>query len=598
MLQFSSKYLVATCFFTFTLFGGVIEHEKKIQNISDVKTYINTFKEIINESIQAADINSLEKARGSIEFIFSSLEIEESTSNLIKLKDISWNLYPTFVKTYSILHGAAGEYSETFARDGFCQGIVCEDLNLRFLETFQEVKTIPFIYEDFDPNYDYTLLDTNTEESLNKIHTYVMLEDRQLDALKPILLSLKDQITECIGTPWRVSNIRAWKTSPTTEEYGPNAWHGDGLFPSVLKIMYYPLETSYEKGTIELQVSSGIYALKEGPGAWILFKNSEILHKGVSPQIGERIGVEITILPALSHDLMPISAGQNVRHPTIAWRKQFVSKHPLYKSGEIVGVNIGGGPHWSCQGWVNLEEVISSANPCPFYLFPNCRFPIESEGVKNVYTSHAIEHLNIPTVYRIFSESHRVLETGGNFIIKIPDYDKALDCWRRQDSSFFGPGWNIESVSHLWKSRNICDCPEHRAAMIFCSFFNDAHGNPFGQGTALVSNLMQDEPYFGPPVVSIDFLRDLIQNRSPFESAKELRKQIGLKETNFHYCHQTAWSREELKATLDVFGFDVISFDPNLIMETFSSISEICEMKDISTFCWAKKRCYTQTSDK
>ncbi len=91
-----------------------------------------------------------------------------------------------------------------------------------------------------------------------------------------------------------------------------------------------------------------------------------------------------------------------------------------------------------------------------------------------------MEHLNIPTVYRILSESNRILEEGGNLIIKIPDYDKALDCWRRQDPSFFGPEWGIQGVTHTWGPRGLYDCLDYRAAMIFCSFFNDAYGDPFG----------------------------------------------------------------------------------------------------------------------
>ncbi|MCX6994705.1 MAG: methyltransferase domain-containing protein [Chlamydiae bacterium] len=405
------------------------------------------------------------------------------------------------------------------------------------------------------------------------------------NALKPILLELKEPVTECIGTPWRVVNVRAWKTPPKSEEFGPSNWHTDGMPSAVLKIMFYPLGASSEKGTVALQLPHGVHTIEEGAGAWVLFRNSELVHKAVNPRIGERIAIEITLLPSLTYDLRPISAGQNARHPYTPLGKPYTSNHPRYRSGEVVGVNIGGGPNWNCAGWVNLEEVPSSSNLYPFRLFPNCRFPMEDGSVKTVYTSHAMEHLNIPTAYRALCEAHRILEEGGDLIIKIPDYDKALDCWRRQDPSFFSSGWNIESVTPSWSSKGLYDCLDYRAAMIFCSFFNDAYGNPFGSA----SGSDPGQVYFGPPIVNIDFLRDLIKDRSPSQITKELRKAIGSKENNFHFCHQAAWSREELKTILNEFGFEMVSFDPNVIIGTFGNIPGIHEMRDLSTFCWAKK---------
>lgn len=64
-------------------------------------------------------------------------------------------------------------------------------------------------------------------------------------------------------------------------------------------------------------------------------------------------------------------------------------------------------------------------------------------------------------------------------IIKVPDFDKALNYWRKGDISFFKSAWNIESVAALWQKQGVCDCIHHRATMIFCSFFHKAFGNPF-----------------------------------------------------------------------------------------------------------------------
>lgn len=583
IVRWSAQFVVLGCLLSSFLFGGVAEDESAIQKITDLKSCLSTLKTILQENVRSADKNCDEQTSSAVNSVIASIEAWKA--NPKDLDCVAWDIYPKFTKAYALLHGVKAPSDEHFLQYGFRQGVIDEKLNTNFLNAFQYAKAIPFTCEDCDPNYLSYNMGINTEERLNNSHTYVMLDDLQRDALKPIILSLKDQITECLGMPWRVATLRAWKTAPKPEEFGPNAWHKDGMPLSVLKIMYYPRGASSEKGSVELQLPE-VHAVEGEPGTWVLFKPSEIVHRALAPQVGERIAVEITILPSLTYALEPISAGQNARHPILPWQNPYASKHPLYKQGEVVGVNIGGGPKWHCGGWVNLEELASSANPNPFHLFPNCRFPIENGGTKNVYTSHAIEHLNTPTVYRVLSEAHRVLEEEGNLLIKIPDYDRALDCWRRQDSSFFGPVWNIESVTPLWSKKGVCDCLDHRAAMIFCSFFNDAYGNPFNP----TRNSNPAQAYFGPPILSVGILRDLIKDRSPSQIAKELRKVIGLKENNYHYGHQSAWSREELKAVLNEFGFEIVSFDPNVITGSFGAIPGMREMKDVSTFCWARKK--------
>lgn len=273
----------------------------------------------------------------------------------------------------------------------------------------------------------------------------------------------------------------------------------------------------------------------------------------------------------------------------------------------IEGINVGGGPFWEAPGWINLEEVVSEKNPNPFYLHPHCLFPAEEGSLQNIYTSHALEHLPETTVLRILSESFRCLKDQGNLVIKIPDYDQVLDCWRKKDASFFQSQWGIEGVVHTWRQKGICDCLDHRAAMILCSFFH--RRNPFGPAKskeeASPLNRFVEKcrsrlyrliginraPYFGPPIVDVPFLQQLIQDPShtPSSIAKELCQIIQRREKNFHFCHQSAWSRDELQQLLYRFGFEIVSFDPTQIIASFPSIPDIATMKEMSLFCWARK---------
>ncbi|PIS00624.1 MAG: hypothetical protein COT84_06435 [Chlamydiae bacterium CG10_big_fil_rev_8_21_14_0_10_35_9] len=585
--RFAVRYLKVISFTNFLfasiLFSDLKEDIDKINNISDLESCYCTFQSILEKAKEESDYNSFINAQPAISSVTSSIEYWRQ--NPQDLQHVAWDLYPKFAKAYALSHGFNIPLNESFTKLGFRQGIVDQELNSALIDAFQSVKKIPFIEEDHDPNYSFTP-GLGNGQNLNKNHTYLMLEDLQKKALLPILESLKQEIAECIGMPWKCVTVRAWKTDSEATDYGPNDWHTDGLPLSVWKLMIYPKGASYEKGTTELKVENSTLALDGGPGTWLFFKNSEVIHRGVAPKEGTRLIIEATIIPALDYDVQPIVSGQNSRHPLFPWTTPYLSSHPNYQRNEVIAINIGGGPNWSCPGWVNLEEVTSATNPHSFLLFPNCRFPMENNSIKSVYSSHAIEHLNIPTVYRILSESHRVLEKGGNLIIKIPDYDKALDCWQRQDPSFFELGWNIASITHLWGKNGICDCIDHRAAMIFCSFFNDAYGNPFASNGS--SNTAQ--AYFGPPILDVHSLRNLISGKSPSEVAEELRNHIYSKETNFRFCHQSAWSRQELESLLKEFNFEVITFDPNVIVNTFGAIPGMHEMREMSTYCWAKKK--------
>ena len=598
------KWIASTSLISSTLFGAVTEDEAKIQKISDLRTCFDTFRGILQEGIQMAEPSYLAKAQGATDDVFSLIHFFQS--NQQDMEYVSWELYPKFVRAYSLLHGSEIEPNMQFFQNGFLQGKLDDCLNQNFIDALQQAKQIPIMEEDHDPNYAFTSLygtfsglSGGIDDFLNDSHSYFMLDEAQLKALEPILQSLKQPISQCMRTPWRVASLRVWETYPgdihsNDLKIGPNNWHTDGFPLSALKIMIYPLGISSEIGTTEFQLPTGHYAPEGEPGTWIFFKNSEIVHRGIAPKINKRLSIEVTILPSLEYDFKPIAAGLNARFPIFPWMKPHVSSLQIYKKGDVIGLNIGGGPNWQCPGWGNLEEVTSPSNPHSFLLYPNCRFPSENESIPTIYTSHNLEHLNTATVYRVLSECSRTLVQNGNLVIKIPDFDRALDCWKRQDSSFFGPGWNIESVTGLWKNEGICDCLNHRAAMIFCSFFNDACGNPFDSPT------YSDGAYFGPPLADVAYLQELIQNRSPSQITKELRNLIkkdsklvkkGLyQHSPIHFCHQSAWSRDELKALLESFDFEIVSFDPPVVIEAFKSISGIAEMKDLSTFCWARKR--------
>jgi tetratricopeptide (TPR) repeat protein len=250
---------------------------------------------------------------------------------------------------------------------------------------------------------------------------------------------------------------------------------------------------------------------------------------------------------------------------------------------KIHSVNIGGGSGFNHSGWLNLD----GANTQSFKLTPECRFPLSSESVHTVYTSHCLEHLDDATVSRVLEEARRVMTDDARLILKIPDFDMVLDHWRRGEEAFFmSPIWGFESVNDTWQHRSISDSIDNRAAMIFCGFWNEAYGDDhFGHHT--IPDRVN--AYHGPPAVTLEFLNELKNGHSPHQISTNLREVVTSRERSYTFNHQNAWSRTEFTHLLLNSGFEPLSFDSELILNEFTKIPSIREMHSISMYCSIKK---------
>lgn len=247
-------------------------------------------------------------------------------------------------------------------------------------------------------------------------------------------------------------------------------------------------------------------------------------------------------------------------------------------------INIAGGPNFHAHQWLNLEVVQSKFNPKPFELSPDCQFPVAEGSIHTVYTSHCLEHLDVPTVFRVLAEVYRVLKSDGRLIIKIPDFDEVLERWQKRDATFFDERWDYKSATYTWNSRQIPDCLDYRAAMLFCGFWNEEYGDHYS------GKILQNEfAYHGPPVVRIEFLQNLMKNHTPSQISAELREVVLKNEKGFTFNHQNAWSRQEFETLLIQTGFRIKSFDKEFIIANCKYIPGMNAMKDQSIYCLAEK---------
>ncbi|MCX6994706.1 MAG: hypothetical protein NTY13_02600 [Chlamydiae bacterium] len=130
-----------------TLFAGIIEDEARLENVFDLRSCFDTFRNVTQENVQIADKNNVEKAQLAVNHVLSSLNFWESNPG--DWQSVAWDLYPKFARAYALLHGLEFKFNEQFVQDGFRQGTIDEDLNLNFLNAFQYAKAIPFIHERF-----------------------------------------------------------------------------------------------------------------------------------------------------------------------------------------------------------------------------------------------------------------------------------------------------------------------------------------------------------------------------------------------------------------------------------------------------------------
>ena len=97
-------------------------------------------------------------------------------------------------------------------------------------------------------------------------------------------------------------------------------WHTDGCVEQIFKIMIYLTPLSEETGSIELKINnSEIQQRSATRGAWLLFRNSSVLHRGVPGTRYERLAIEITLCRAAAFDLRPRFAGVDAHWPLAPW---------------------------------------------------------------------------------------------------------------------------------------------------------------------------------------------------------------------------------------------------------------------------------------
>jgi SAM-dependent methyltransferase len=135
-----------------------------------------------------------------------------------------------------------------------------------------------------------------------------------------------------------------------------------------------------------------------------------------------------------------------------------------YRSRKCLKIHLGCGRHY-LKGFINIDGNIAAKKD----LFLDLRngLPFKDASVSLVYTSNMLEHLYFDELTRILREAYRVLSPRGAIRIVVPDLEKGVFYYLKQDPSFFC-GFPDSFSSIGGKLVNFLFCSgQHRIAFDF-----------------------------------------------------------------------------------------------------------------------------------
>lgn len=236
-------------------------------------------------------------------------------------RSVGLTFWATYARVVRLVRSSATDAQAAFEREGWVRGSLLDTEARSLVEAFSAAGSRQFIANDSAPSY---VSGYSGKAKAAKVTgtTFLDIGPTQAHALSQALSAMSEAVTDSLGTPWRVVNVRCWRTLPNSAARGANEWHVDGFPTAFFKIMLYLTPASAESGTTELVSGSGKQVLVSGPaGTWLLFKNGVLKHRGVIPTspVGERVAIEITIARALRRDLSVVVAGMDAKYPRFPW---------------------------------------------------------------------------------------------------------------------------------------------------------------------------------------------------------------------------------------------------------------------------------------
>jgi hypothetical protein len=223
---------------------------------------------------------------------------------------------------YSDRFDVWGEKYTTYAQFGIVLGGFSDPLAAKLRGALAASPLEPYRLDSVMPAFEPTVMPEEFFRNIDKGTQFYRPSAAAMWWLEEITEKIGEQVAAFFGSPWRILCVRAWKMTAESSGEGPNDWHVDGLPSPVVKIMLFPQAIGPDIGTTEIQFpNSQTLAIERGGPTWMLFKSSEVRHRGLRPQdtATARYTVELTVVPSPRFALRPVFGGSNARHPHLPW---------------------------------------------------------------------------------------------------------------------------------------------------------------------------------------------------------------------------------------------------------------------------------------
>ncbi len=148
---------------------------------------------------------------------------------------------------------------------------------------------------------------------MSRVNRYFTPSEKLLADFPKILDPLSAEIETLCGHFWRVCTVRLFSVRPVSVT---QTLHTDGWPLGLKKLYFYPNGVNRELGSTQVIDKLGRDVIAEGgPGTWMLFENSVVMHQALPNATKERPTLEIVVAPAFRTDTSLVVTGTNGMFP-------------------------------------------------------------------------------------------------------------------------------------------------------------------------------------------------------------------------------------------------------------------------------------------
>jgi hypothetical protein len=230
-----------------------------------------------------------------------------------------WRMYDRCVRK-AATQNRCGVDAATFRRRGYALGALSRDLAIRLHEAIMAAPIVQYSSAERLHGFVASNYDGKSDATVNGHTQFRTLDSTSQALLSRALLEMRDDVASCLESPWRVVAVKSWTTPPGEPPVAMYGWHGDDWVSELFKIMIYLTPMTRENGGLEIFLDGKVTFLESpDPGKWVLFHNSDLLHRGVPGTALVRAVIEVSLSRALKFDLRLRVPGLNAHWPELPW---------------------------------------------------------------------------------------------------------------------------------------------------------------------------------------------------------------------------------------------------------------------------------------